>query len=455
MNIVPLRQITACWLLACSFICWSPAQADTDKGPAHFEVGYAKTDITPPPGLPMWGYGARHDMLADGALSPLYAKAIVIQAGDDKLALVGLDLGRGPTTAMMTDIRERISKQANIDHVLISGTHTHHAPCIELLDREGFGKERFEAAVRYNEELPEKIVEAIVQADSNARPARMGISKKDLTLNRNRHTKRKPKVTDPMLALMRFDDESGEPIAILVNFAAHPVMTDTKILKYSADYPGFLEAKVESELATDCVFMQGASGDLSPNPSQDFREVQAYGEELAEHVVELANATETEVPAEPTVKGVVNQYRFGSRVDFSNPLLTAVYEKAFFPELIRCFLEEVKDGIGAEMNTVLLCNQVAIVGGSGEFFCNHSNRLKERSYVDDTLFFGYCNGHSLYFPTIEAASEGGYGAAPGVSPVELGAGEQMMNQALINIYTMAGKFQPPTVPGANTGSKKN
>ena len=59
-----------------------------------------------------------------------------------------------------------------------------------------------------------------------------------------------------------------------------------------------------------------------------------------------------------------------------------------------------------------------------------------------TLFFGYCNGHSMYFPTIEAASEGGYGADAQVSPAEVGAGEQVMNRALINLYTMLGKFHP-------------
>ena len=64
--------------------------------------------------------------------------------------------------------------------------------------------------------------------------------------------------------------------------------------------------------------------------------------------------------------------------------------------------------------------------------------------MNDTLFFGYCNGHHMYFPTIEAASEGGYGGDATVSPVQIGAGEQMMNQALINIYTMLGKFPPET-----------
>jgi hypothetical protein len=90
----------------------------------------------------------------------------------------------------------------------------------------------------------------------------------------------------------------------------------------------------------------------------------------------------------------------------------------------------------------LLNGDTALVGASGEFFSNHSKRLKERSYVPNTLFFGYCNGHSMYFPTIEAASEGGYGADAQVSPAEVGAGEQVMNRALVNIYTMLGKLRP-------------
>ncbi|MEZ6147572.1 MAG: hypothetical protein R3B91_19540 [Planctomycetaceae bacterium] len=69
-------------------------------------------------------------------------------------------------------------------------------------------------------------------------PAKLGISDRtDLTLNRNRHSKREPKARDPMLAVMRFDDEQGHPIAVIANFAAHPTMEDGKDLRYSPDYP--------------------------------------------------------------------------------------------------------------------------------------------------------------------------------------------------------------------------
>ena len=117
---------------------------------------------------------------------------------------------------------------------------------------------------------------------------------------------------------------------------------------------------------------------------------------------------------------MVDTFHFKTRVNLKNPLVAGVFERAFFPEITRNYAKLYGDGLTAELNTVLINGELALVGGSGEFFCNHANRLKARSYVKHTLFFGYCNGHGMYFPTIEAASEGGYGADAGVSLVELG-----------------------------------
>jgi hypothetical protein len=424
----------AAWLLAIS----CAAAEET-----AFKVGFAKRDITPPAPTPMWGYGDRHAALSQGVLEPLLAKAVVIEAGDQRLAIVGLDIGRGPTAPMMDQIRKKVAEQAGVGHVMISGSHSHHGPVIELTDREGFGKGTFDDAVAYSKRLPELLVEAIVEAAKAAVPARIGVATKDLELNRNRHTKQTPKALDPQLAVIRFDDAQGKPLAVVVNYAAHPVTLPAALLKFSPDYPGHLQARVESALNTNCVFMQGAAGDMSPNRGS--LDTKGYGEALGDHAVSLAQSIETKVPEKPSIQAKVDRFHFESRLDFSNPVITATFERAFFPELVRNFAREFQAGIEPELTTVLVNGDLALVGGSGEFFCNHSNRLKQRAYVPNLLFFGYCNGHHMYFPTIEAASEGGYGADAKVSYIQIGGGEIMMNRALLNLYTMLGKFPPETI----------
>jgi hypothetical protein len=57
----------------------------------------------------------------------------------------------------------------------------------------------------------------------------------------------------------------------------------------------------------------------------------------------------------------------------------------------------------------------------------------------------------MYFPTIEGVSEGGYGADAMVSWVPVGMGEQMMDKALINIYTALGKYKDPKVADIAAG----
>ena len=410
--------------------------------PVAFRAGYSESDITPPPGLPMWGYGARHAARATGTMDELAARAVVIHAGGSKVAIVGLDLGRGPTPAMMEKIRRDIKDHAGIEHVMISGSHTHHGPVIELIDKQGYGKGTFDEAVAYSEALPGMLSNVILAADKVAQPAQIGVGiRDDLTMNRNRHTKHEPKTVDPRLSVMRFDDLNGDPIAFVVNFTAHPTMSDVKDLRYSGDYPGYMVRKVKSELKAGCVFIQGASGDMSVRTPDGVKTPQAFGELLATAVVKVIEGIETSVPPVPSVSGCVNRYQFRSRVDFQNTLILLQYSMAFFPELIRNAADEFMAGIPAELNTVVLNGDIAMVGGSGEFFSNHAVRLRERTYVEHALFFGYCNGHSLYFPTIEAVSEGGYGADASVSPVEVGAGEQMLNRALMNIYELTGRIK--------------
>src|SRR5262245_43514471 len=88
----------------------------TGMAETAFLAGAAKTDITPPIGFPMWGYGARHDMPSAGVLDPLQTRALVLAVGNEKLALVGLDLGRAPTRQSMARIRAEVKKRTGIEH---------------------------------------------------------------------------------------------------------------------------------------------------------------------------------------------------------------------------------------------------------------------------------------------------------------------------------------------------
>ena len=426
-------------LVAVLFAIATIARAES---PAHgFKIGTAKRDITPKEPVPMWGYGARHDALSTGALDPLYAAALVIEAGTNKLAIVGLDLGRSPSERSLQNIRQRIKADSGIEYSFIAGSHTHHGPVLELADEEGKGKGKFDAAIRYYRQMEEGIVAAVAEANSKLTAAKLAAGSVKLdALNRNRHTKIEPKPVDRELAVMRLDDLSGKPIAVLVNFAAHPTMVPASTLKFSADYVGAMKTAVEKATGATAIFMQGASGDMSANAGPN-RGYEAFGEALGSEVGKLAMSLTTREVAQPSLVVREERFKFTSRTDLSNPVTRAAYSVAFFPELVGNYADEYTEGIRPRLTVALLNGDVALVGVSGEFFCNHAIRLKERTRVKQLFFFGYCNGYHQYFPTIEAAAEGGYGADNAVAPAEVGAGEQVMNAALTWIYQMLGRIK--------------
>src|SRR5690606_19038218 len=84
-----------------------------------FRAGFAELDCTPTKPMPMWGYGARHDMLSQGTRDPLMAKCVVIEAGDSKLALVGIDMGRSLGEPQVTRIREAVKDASGVDHIMM------------------------------------------------------------------------------------------------------------------------------------------------------------------------------------------------------------------------------------------------------------------------------------------------------------------------------------------------
>jgi len=396
------------------------------------KAGAAKIDITPPVGYAMWGYGARHDSPSVGVLDPLLARALVLGVGNEKIALVSLDLGRAPPRQSTQAIRAKVKDAAGIEHIFLCASHTHHGPVLELDDWP-------DAKHSYIHELENKLADVIIEANKSLRSSKIGFASKEVPFNRNRHSKLADKPVDREFLVVRVEDVDGKPIAHAVNFAAHPTMREGRDLRFSADFPGALAAVVEKDTGVPCLFLQGAAGDLSPNPGVDTGP-DRFGQRLGQHALELAKT----IRCEPAVKHQLltseDDFRFKSRIDLANPAIKAGYVHAFFQGIVDFYDREYQEGVRPHLTTALLDGKIGIVGVSGEFFCGHSLSLKKRARLQHLLFLGYCNDYHQYFPTIEAASEGGYGADATVSAAEVGAGELMMNRALIHLYQMRGKL---------------
>jgi len=94
------------------------------------------------------------------------------------------------------------------------------------------------------------------------------------------------------------------------------------------------------------------------------------------------------------------------------------------------------------VTTLLINKKIAMVGMPGEPFVDFQINLRDRCPVEACILLGYTNGYFDYFPTIAAASEGGYGAGDSDTYVAVGAGESMVDHALIRLYKMMGELHP-------------
>jgi neutral ceramidase len=416
----------------------SMSQADPLK------AGAARIDITPPVGFPMWGYAARKDSPSVKVRDPLHARAVVLTVGASKIALVSLDLGRAPTRQSMANIRKQLKDAVEIEHIFLVASHTHHGPVLELDDWPTKEKP-------YVRTLEEKIVKVITEAHKNLQPTCLGISSHEAPFNRNRHSRRADRPLDKEMLIARLDDAQGKPIAHLVNFAAHPTMLPAKLHEFSPDYPGFFAQHVEKELGGQCLFLQGAAGDLSPSPpaplpggergTSSESTPEKFGEALGKFVVERSRKLKSELAEAKNLKARERDFKFASRIDISNPLVYAAYALAFFPGIVNFYEREYRDGVRPHMTSALLDGRIGFVGVSGELFTSHATQLKRRARLEHLFVFGYCNDYQQYFPTIEAVAEGGYGAESTVAPIEIGAGERMMDQALMDLLELQGKIR--------------
>jgi hypothetical protein len=399
----------------------------------------------------MWGYSDRAGV-SQQVHDPLQAKALVLDDGEHKLAIVGLDLGRTPERQGLDYIRERVRKNSGITNLMIVASHTHQGPVVER--RDWPSKEKPWAA-----EMEAKIAEAIEQANSRLKEARIGVAHGEVYIGHNRRVVRKDGTVhmlwrneeriptapvDPDVGVIRVDDTAGKPIAILVSYTCHPVVLGPDNLNISADYPGVMMETVQRELGGTCIFLQGAAGDINPYMDKTpldkngLEEMRKAGEELAHEVVRVARGMTTKPYPNAAIQFREDQFDFEPRWDLDRAdALQPLYE-AYGKEVVDAYISQFRN-LTCSMSTAVINDELAFVGMPGEIFVDFQLDLKSRSPIKDTFLLGYCNGYLAYLPTIQAAAEGGYGAASQTF-VEVGAGERMVDRAVINLHTFAGKL---------------
>jgi hypothetical protein len=167
------------------------------------------------------------------------------------------------------------------------------------------------------------------------------------------------------------------------------------------------------------------------------------GEQLGKEAVRVATAIRTEAPRDPSIEFADDVMRFHLRWNpqkFREGLLNSFGPPVFEDHADLLVHDPPPDVLELHVTTLLLNKRIAVLGMPGEPFVNFQIDWRDRCPVQDAVVLGYANGYFDYFPTIEAAAEGGYGAADSNTYVELGAGERMLRQGLVRLYEFLGKL---------------
>jgi neutral ceramidase len=149
---------------------------------AALKAGVASVDITPPLG--------KYRVLSSGKIAtsvrdPLYAKVLVLEDGQVRVAIVSLDLTYAFPPEMFDPYRASLKRQAGIDYVVLNASHDHNAP-ENYWDTAQVATDDELRDMPWNAEAMGKVYQAIMKAHASAVPVRMGFGYGESTIGTNR-----------------------------------------------------------------------------------------------------------------------------------------------------------------------------------------------------------------------------------------------------------------------------
>jgi hypothetical protein len=199
-----------------------------------------------------WLAGFQNGRPANSVHDDIWARAVVVQQGETSVAVVSLDVV-GFFFDDVSDVRADIAAIGiDVDHVLISATHTHEAP--DTLGQWGsqVGKRGVDEA--WMSELKAGVVEAVAQAAEDSIAAEMVATAVDMSSvvpekgTRNFiNDKRDPRIVDETMGVAWFRSiEDGRTIATLINFGNHPEALSDENTAITSDFPHYVRDGMEN-----------------------------------------------------------------------------------------------------------------------------------------------------------------------------------------------------------------
>jgi len=226
---------------------------------AALSAGVAKVDIT--------------NKEAGPVNDPLFAKALIVKDDATTLAIVTVDaVALGEIGYIGNDflatVRARIETELGIlpTNVLINASHCHGVVCTDV------GERTFQAVKAAAQNLvPVKIGAGSGHEDRIMQNRRIRLKNgKEADV---RHAYSMPfdgdvasvGPVDPEIGVLRFDRQDGTTLAVVYNFACHPIQ-GVPSHGNTADLVGFASKAIEENMSADTValFLQGCAGDINP-----------------------------------------------------------------------------------------------------------------------------------------------------------------------------------------------
>ncbi len=304
-------RVTRPAVVAFALLAFGELHADESSKPA-FRAGAAAIDITPTK-FPVIVNGMFDERTADSAQDRLMARALVLDDGTTRLAIVVVDSLMIP--AELLDQAKQLAHQATgipTDRILISATHTHTAPA--AMGCLGSG-----ADPDYQVFLPDQLSKAIVWAARNLTAARIGwtVAEDHEHNHCRRWIFRSDRINvdpfgeqnvrahmhpghqspshigpsgpvDPDLSILSVQTADGRPLAVLANYAMHYYGSTALSADFCGRFGnvfGNLIGAADAQPPFVGIMSQGTSGDsMWPDYSRPAgrRDLDAYTTEVAE-----------------------------------------------------------------------------------------------------------------------------------------------------------------------------